>query len=101
MVAVEALNLATLNTLSFFVMAAGGVSWAFNISSAEDLKRITQRSILRSSAGKSVDLEAEKEVVEWVARTFGVDAKGAEEAVEGKGEVESKGEGEGQEERKW
>ncbi|KAL2255532.1 hypothetical protein VTK26DRAFT_3179 [Humicola hyalothermophila] len=88
MVAIEALNLATLNTLSFFVMVAGGVSWALNISSVDDLKRITRRSIMRSAAGAS-DVEAEKQVIEWVAKTFGIEAK-AEEQTQGQGQGREK-----------
>lgn len=71
LVAVEALNLATLNTLTFAVMAAGGVSWAFDISSVEDLRRYTRRSILAASGGEA-DEEAEKEVADWLANTFGI-----------------------------
>ncbi|KAL2126903.1 hypothetical protein VTI74DRAFT_11646 [Chaetomium olivicolor] len=77
LVAVEALNLATLNTLSFFVMAAGGVSWAFDISTMEDLRRLTRRSI-EGVAGGKIDKAAEQEVAEWVAKTLGIE-QGKEE----------------------
>lgn len=73
LVAVEALNLATLNTLTFAMMAGGGVSWAFDISSVEDLRRYTRRSIL--AAGGQADEEAEQEVANWVAKTFGIEEK--------------------------
>ncbi|KAG7291676.1 hypothetical protein NEMBOFW57_001695 [Staphylotrichum longicolle] len=82
LVAVEALNLATLNTLTFAMMAAGGVSWAFDISSVEDLRKYTRRSILAASGGEA-DEEAEKEVADWVANTFGiVEKKDAAAAAE-------------------
>ncbi|KAK4124954.1 hypothetical protein N657DRAFT_643729 [Parathielavia appendiculata] len=85
LVAIEALNLATLNTLTFAMAAVGGVAWAFDISSVEELRRITRRSIVE--AGGEVDEEAEREVVEWVAKTFGIEKKkGGEE-----GEGEKKG----------
>lgn len=85
LVAVEALNLATLNTLTFAMMAAGGVSWAFDISSVEDLRKYTRRSIL-AAAGGEADEEAEKEVADWVANTFGIGEKkeAAAAAEEGK-----------------
>ncbi|KAK4149283.1 hypothetical protein C8A00DRAFT_47066 [Chaetomidium leptoderma] len=88
LVAVEALNLATLNTMAFAIMAAGGVSWAFDISSLEDLRRRTRQSIVDASG--EVDEAAEREVVEWVTKTFGIGAAAGEKK---KGE----GEGEGQE----
>ena len=37
--AVEALQLATLNTASWAMMAVGGLSWALDVSSLDDLKR--------------------------------------------------------------
>jgi hypothetical protein len=74
LVALEALNLATLNTLSVFIMAAGGMSWAFNISSVADMKEITQRSIMATSNGVT-DEESEQEVVDWMAKTLGMDVE--------------------------
>ncbi|EGS22820.1 uncharacterized protein CTHT_0012960 [Thermochaetoides thermophila DSM 1495] len=73
LVAVEALNLATLNTVSFAIMMAGGISWAFNISSLEDLREITRRSL--GGAAGMTDMEAEKEVAAWVAKTLGLELK--------------------------
>lgn len=72
LVAAEALALATLNTASFAIFAAGGVTWALDVSSVEDLRRYARRSIERSvvKMGK-VDEEAEREVVEWFGKTFG------------------------------
>jgi hypothetical protein len=73
LVAVEALNLATLNTLTFAMAAVGGVAWAFDISSVEELRRVTRRSIVETDG--VVDEEAEREVVEWVAKTFGIEER--------------------------
>jgi hypothetical protein len=88
LVAAEALGLATLNTASAAIFAAGGVTWALDISSVEDLRRYARRSIERSAVrmGK-VDEEAEKEVVEWFGKTFGglggVGEGGKKDAAEG------------------
>ncbi len=88
LVAVEALNLATLNTLTSALMVGGGVAWAFDISSLEDLRRYTRRSIV-NAAGKAEwgeeDVQAEKEVVDWVASTFGIEEKKGGGAEEGEG----------------
>lgn len=71
LMALQALNLATLNTLSFAIMMAGGVSWALDISSAEDLKRLARRSMAKSGGGE-LDQAAEEEVAQWVAKTLGI-----------------------------
>ncbi|KAK3938429.1 hypothetical protein QBC46DRAFT_390333 [Diplogelasinospora grovesii] len=73
LVAVEALNLATLNVVSFFIMALGGVSWAFDISSLDDLRRMARRSIHGAGDGGNLDEEAEREVAAWVAKYMGKD----------------------------
>ena len=93
LVAVEALNLATLLTLTSALMFGGGVAWSFDISSLEDLRRYTRRSIV--DAGGRVewgeeDVQAEKEVVDWVSKTFGI-----EEKKGGDGAEAETGEGEG------
>lgn len=100
LVAVEALNLATLNTLTFAVMAVGGASWALDISSREDLTRIARRRIERGGGG-AVDENGEREVAEWMVGLFGIDPNAEEKKEEqpegdGKGELEGKGEGEGE-----
>ncbi|KAK4102130.1 hypothetical protein N658DRAFT_352739 [Parathielavia hyrcaniae] len=89
LVAVEALNLATLNTLTFAVAAVGGVAWAFDISTLEELRRITRRSIVE--AGGEADEEAEREVVEWVAKTFGIEERKGGEEREGEGDEGKRG----------
>lgn len=83
MVAVEALNLATLNVISFATMAAGGTAWAFDLLSVEDLRRKARRTLYGGTEA-NLDEEAEKEVAEWVAKTLGIDLEKAEEEAKGK-----------------
>jgi hypothetical protein len=76
LIAVEALGLATLNVVSFGIMATGGLSWAFDVSSVEDLRSMARRHV--GLPGGEADEAAEKEIEEWFAkmlskkgRTFG------------------------------
>ncbi|AEO54845.1 hypothetical protein MYCTH_2313991 [Thermothelomyces thermophilus ATCC 42464] len=73
LVALEALNLATLNTVAFAVMAAGGVSWALDISNLDDLKRYARRRAVQFRGER--DEAAEREVAEWLMKTFGIEEK--------------------------
>ena len=68
--AIEALNLATLNVLSFFMMMTGGFSWALDLSSVDDLRALAQRYTRASGTGDGakIDEEAEREVEEWVSK---------------------------------
>ena len=66
--AVSALGYATLNVLSFGIAAVGGVAFAFDISSVEDL-RTYARAKMYGPKGMP-DEEAEKEMQEWVAGVF-------------------------------
>ncbi|CAK7271525.1 hypothetical protein SEPCBS119000_004651 [Sporothrix epigloea] len=68
--AVEALGLATLNVLSFFVMMTGGFAWALDLSSADDLRALAQRytRVPGVGDGAKMDEEAERDVEEWVAK---------------------------------
>ncbi|TDZ44813.1 hypothetical protein CTRI78_v009303 [Colletotrichum trifolii] len=68
MIALEALNLATLNVISFGMMMTGGVAFAFDITSIEDLRAMARRSI-RGAAGQT-DEAAEKEFEEWAAKVL-------------------------------
>jgi len=70
LLAAQALNLATLNVVSFGVMMVGGVSWGLNISSLEEL-RMKSRTRLEG-LGVRTDIEAEREVAEWMAKTLGI-----------------------------
>ncbi|KAI1380011.1 hypothetical protein F4677DRAFT_301718 [Hypoxylon crocopeplum] len=68
LIALEALNLATLNVMGFGIMLTGGLAWAFDISSVDDLRRMARRHI--GPAGGQTDEEAERQVEEWVARVL-------------------------------
>lgn len=69
LVAVEALGLATLNTIGFGIMATGGLSWAFDLSNIEEL-RATARKQIRGAAG-ATDEAAEREVAEYFSSILG------------------------------
>jgi hypothetical protein len=73
LIALEALNLATLNVVGFGIMLTGGVSWAFDISSVDDLRAYARRHI--GPGGGKTDEEAEREVEEWVAKVLGKNLK--------------------------
>ncbi|KAH6855122.1 hypothetical protein B0I37DRAFT_442013 [Chaetomium sp. MPI-CAGE-AT-0009] len=95
LIALEALNLATLNTMAFAIMAAGGASWALDIANVEDLRRYARRSIVQ--AGGERDEAAEREVAEWMVSTFGLgEGKGLEGEKKRLGEGEKKRLGEGE-----
>ena len=68
--AFEALNLATINVLSFGMMTSGGVLYALDINSLEDARRIMRAGLEGGSASKS-DEELENEVTEWVSSVLG------------------------------
>lgn len=62
MEAFEALNIATINVLSLGIMTVGGLLYAFDISSVEDLRRNVQKSL--GVDGIRTDQEAEEEIEE-------------------------------------
>jgi len=68
LLAIEALNLATLNTVSFFMMITGGAAWALDISSLDDIRRMARRNI--GPPGAQTDEALEREIEEWAARVF-------------------------------
>ncbi|PYH84808.1 hypothetical protein BO82DRAFT_210919 [Aspergillus uvarum CBS 121591] len=73
--AFEALNLATLNVLAFAMMSTGGVLYAMDINSVEDMRRYVRRaSLSEEDAAKGLeegDREMEKEVEAWAAKVLG------------------------------
>jgi len=83
MMALEALNLATLNVVSFAVMLTGGVSWALDLSCVDDMRRLARRSM--NGVHGRLDPDMEKELAEWVGKTLGIDVHAEEglPAVEG------------------
>lgn len=70
MEAFEALNLATINVVSFGMMATGGVMYALDINGLDDMRRLMRGSLEEVAAGKS-DEELEKDVAEWVSSVLG------------------------------
>ncbi|KAK3693770.1 hypothetical protein B0T22DRAFT_50484 [Podospora appendiculata] len=76
LVALEALYLATLNTVAFAIAGVGGMMWGLNISSIEDLRGMARRS-LEQQGGKT-DEAAEAEVAEWVTKMLGTKDKPAD-----------------------
>ncbi|KAI1766771.1 hypothetical protein GGR53DRAFT_189868 [Hypoxylon sp. FL1150] len=69
LIALEALNLATLNVFGFGIMLTGGLSWAFDFSSVDDLRKMARRNM--GPTGGQTDEEAEREIEEWVAKVLG------------------------------
>lgn len=70
MEAFEALNLATINVLSFGMMSTGAVLYAFDINGLEDMRRIVRGGLEGADSGKT-DEELEREVTEWVVGVLG------------------------------
>ncbi|KAL2114776.1 hypothetical protein VUR80DRAFT_86 [Thermomyces stellatus] len=77
--AFEALGLATLNVISFGIFAAGGVAFAFDLSSVDDLRQYARRKMYGPSG--EPDEDAEKELAEWVAGVLGKAGVNVDEAV--------------------
>lgn len=70
--AFEALNLATLNVLSFGMMAGGAVGYALDINGLEDMRRFVRAGLQGGSdAPVKSDEELEQEVTEWVTKMLG------------------------------
>ncbi|KAF4809203.1 hypothetical protein CGCF415_v003909 [Colletotrichum fructicola] len=88
LIALEALNLATLNVVSFGMMMTGGAAWAFDISSVEDLRAMARRSI-HGAAGQT-DEAAEREFEEWAARVLTKLGKTPQDEAANKNESDSK-----------
>lgn len=83
--ALEALSLATLNTFAFGIMAAGGLAWAFDISTLDDLRARARRH-QKAGGGTRVegDEEAEETIEEWMASVLGKDEKEGREERDAK-----------------
>ncbi|EPE24276.1 hypothetical protein GLAREA_08127 [Glarea lozoyensis ATCC 20868] len=65
MEAFEALNIATINVLSAGIMTTGGLIWAFDISSLEDMRSKVRKTM--GGNGSAEDQAAEEELEEWFA----------------------------------
>ncbi|KAH8802794.1 hypothetical protein F5884DRAFT_756105 [Xylogone sp. PMI_703] len=64
--AFEALNIATINVLSISMMVSGGLLWAFDISSLEDMRKKIRGGLGIDGNGVSAN-DAEEELEEWLA----------------------------------
>ncbi|KAL3420221.1 hypothetical protein PVAG01_08720 [Phlyctema vagabunda] len=69
MEAFEALSIATINVASIGMMTAGGLLWAFDISSIEDMRKKVRTNL--GTEGFTKDQDAEEEIEEWVAGILG------------------------------
>lgn len=91
LIALEALNLATLNVVGFAVMMTGGFSWALDVSNIDDLRQMARKHI--GPAGGRTDEEAEREVEEWVAKVLLRKEKREEAAATAKTSTAANGKG--------
>jgi len=89
MEAFEALNVATINVLSVGMMVSGGLLYAFDISSIDDMRTKVRRQI--GVDVNRTDQDVEEEIEEWFATVL--DRKEMKEKrAEGiKGDGEGKG----------
>ncbi|KAL7947698.1 hypothetical protein V8C42DRAFT_315300 [Trichoderma barbatum] len=81
---IHALGLATLNVSSFAVLLTGGLSWAFDLSSVEEL-RVKTRAALQRPGGE-VSPEDEKEfeqMMDNLMAKLGMDKASAQSGSEG------------------
>lgn len=69
--AFEALNIATINVMSFMMMLGGGTFWAFDISSMDDLRRKLRRKDKGELGVGRSEKGAEEELENWLAKTLG------------------------------
>jgi len=65
MEALEALTIATVNVFSLSIMFTGGMLWAFDISSVEDMRRKLRGGLGIDGDGR--ENAAEEEIEEWLA----------------------------------
>lgn len=82
LLAARALGLATLNVMSFGIMLVGGISWAFDLSSIDELRERTRKQLARPSNLSTEDeaqVEAEMEkLLESVYSKLGIPRPPAE-----------------------
>lgn len=64
--AFEALNIATINVLSVGMMASGGLLWAFDISTTDELRRKI-RGGMGIDGPEGSEKNAEEDIEEWIA----------------------------------
>ena len=66
----EALNIATINVTSFMIMMTGGLLWAFDISSMDEMRRKIRGGLGVDGTGRS-ETDAEQAFEEWLAGVMG------------------------------
>ncbi len=89
MEAFEALNIATVNVFSVGIMVTGGLLWAFDIASVDEM-----RSKVRTNLGVDpirIDQDAEEEIEEWFASVL---ARKEFKALRGEKSIKTKDEDE-------
>lgn len=70
--AFEALNLATLNVISFALMAGGAAGYALDINNLDDMRKFVRAGLQGGSdVPVKSDEELEQEVTEWVTKVLG------------------------------
>lgn len=91
LLAAHAFSLATLNVMSFGVLLVGGISWAFNLSSVEELRQRTRESIARDSAVPTNPDEekALEEMMDSLLAKLGMDKPGVEKPEDPQAEESS------------
>ncbi|RMZ90240.1 hypothetical protein DV736_g2506, partial [Chaetothyriales sp. CBS 134916] len=67
--ALEALHLATINVLSFAMMATGGTLWYLDINSLADARKMIRGGLGVDGTGRN-EKEAEEDFEEWMATTL-------------------------------
>ncbi|KAF4339265.1 hypothetical protein FBEOM_6801 [Fusarium beomiforme] len=75
LLAVQALGLATLNVMSFGIMLVGGISWAFDLSSIEELRQRTQAVTRRPGVVNPEDEKAMEELIEELMGKMGMEKR--------------------------
>ena len=87
MEAFDALNIATINVFSVGMMTTGGLLYAFDISTLDDMRRKVRRRI--GVEGDREDPDAEKGIEQWLASVLHITPKRRRKA--GKGLMMAKG----------
>ena len=89
MEAFEALNIATVNVLSVGIMLGGGLLYAFDISSLDDMRRQIRSTI--GADGPRTDQDAEDEIEQWIASVLNMGSKSENEEKRAKGSGDKEG----------
>jgi len=88
MEALEALKIATINVLSAGLMASGGLLWALDIASLDEMRTKARRA-WGGVDGAGRDEKADEEIEEWLATVLArkdQKAKGGDETKDNKAE---------------